>query len=61
MAVCLQLQWLDIQYGIAMPGSERPLILQLEQQIENVIFLVDLTEPSLNGRLFIGVITNREI
>ncbi len=49
MTVCLKYESIGIQLGIAMPGSEYPLVVQVELQIEIEIFLVGLTEGAVNG------------
>ncbi len=42
-----------------MPGSERPVVIQLEQQVEIGIFLVSLTDAPLNEGLFMVVKSDR--
>ncbi len=42
-----------------MPGSERPVVVQLEQQVEIGIFLVSLADAPLKGGLLMVVVRDR--
>ena len=61
VAICLQPQTIDIQDRITVPDANRRLVVQLELQIKFVVFLPGLTQASLERRLLVLLISDRQM